>query len=232
MFAVYKKELKVYFTSPLGYTLLSFYLFFAGLMFCLYFLGVQNTSDFAPFFAVMNTLFLFLMPLLTLRILAEDKKLGVYELLLTSPVSVWEIIGGKFLGVLTFSSVGALILLVYPFVLGFYVSVEWGAILSGFLGLIFSLAFFISIGIFASSLTENYVIVGLVSFALFLIFFITAFFADTVEWLKFLKDVSYSGHYYQFAVGLIRLKDVLYFVMGTFFWLYLAKNIVESRSWK
>ncbi len=234
MFAVYKKELKVYFTSILGYAVMGIYLLISGVFFYGYFLGPQNTSDFAGFFEDMNTAFLFIIPILTLRILAEDKKLGTYELLLTSPVSPWEIILGKFLGVFSFIFIGITILLFYPLVLNFYTSIEWGAVIAGYLGIIFSLAFFISVGMFASSLTDNYVVTGLISYGLFIFLYLISFFGSAPDSLisKIFKEISYSNHYSQFAAGLIKPKDILYFIIGSFFWLYLAKSIVESKTWK
>lgn len=234
MFAVYKKELKVYFTSILGYAVMGIYLLIAGIFFYGYFMGSQNSSDFAGFFSDMNTAFLFIIPILTLRILAEDKKLGTYEILLTSPITPWDIILGKFLGVFTFVFTGATILLVYPLILTFYTGVEWGAVFAGYLGMLFSLALYVSIGMFASSVTDNYVVAGLLSFGLFILLFVIAAFGNAPDSMisKIFREVSYSNHYGQFASGLIKLKDLLYFIIGTFIWLYLSKSILESRTWK
>lgn len=234
MFSIFKKELRVYFTSLLGYTVMGIFLLIAGVMFSGFFLGVRNTSDFSGFFTDLNTVFLFIVPVLTLRILAEDKKIGTYELLLTSPVSSWEIIMGKFLSVFLFVLIGVTLLLFYPLVLAFYTTVEWGTVFSGYFGILCSLAFFISIGMFASALTDNYVVAGLLSFGLFLFLFIIAYFGEGTDntVTRILKEVSYSTHYNQFAVGLIKAKDILYFAAGTFLWLYLAKFTVESKTWK
>ena len=182
----------------------------------------------------MNTVFLFIIPILTIRILAEDKKFGTYEILLTSPLSPWEIILGKFLSILLFVMIGVILLLIYPFALGFYTTIEWGAILTGFLGIFFSVAFFISVGMFASSLTDNFVIVGIISFVLFILLSVISFFGNLFDnvFAKFLKEISYYDHYQSFANGLIVLNDVAYFVFGTFLWLLLAKSIVESKTWK
>lgn len=234
MLTIYKKELKVYFYSILGYIVMGIYLLIAGVVFSVFFLGAQSSSDFAGFFSNMNTVFLLIMPILTLRVLSEDKKLGTYELLLTSPVSPWEIILGKFLGVFTFVFIGATILLIYPLILAFYTNVEWGAVLSGYLGIIVSMAFFISVGMFASSVTDNYVVAATLSFGLVLLLLAISYFGNSPESIfsSFCKEISYANHYNQFAVGLIQLKDLLYFAFGTFFWLFLAKSIVESKTWK
>jgi ABC-2 type transport system permease protein len=234
MLAIYKKELKVYFTSILGYVLMGVYLLIAAMFFTGYFLGIQNTSDFSGFFTDMNTVFLFIIPIMTFRILVEDKKLGTYELLLTSPVTAWEIILGKFLATFTFVWIGTSILLVFPLVLTFFTTIDWGEVLSGYLGILFTLSFFIAAGVFASSLTNNYVVAGLIAFVLFLVFYIIAYFGNAPDNLfsRILKELSYSIHYNQFAQGVITLKDILYFLIGTFLWLFLAKSVVESKTWK
>jgi ABC-2 type transport system permease protein len=234
MIAIYKKELKVYFTSMLGYAVMGVYLLIAGLVFSIYFLGPQNTSDFAGFFMNMNTIFLLMSPVLTLRILAEDKKLGTYELLLTSPVSPWDIIFGKFLGILTFVVIGITILLLFPLILSFYTTVEWGAVIAGYLGILFSMALFISVGMLASSLTDNYVVCAVLSFGMVLLLLAVSMLGEsgTGPLQQFFKEVSYSSHYYQFASGLIKLKDLLYFCIGSFLMLFISKSILESKTWK
>jgi ABC-2 type transport system permease protein len=100
--------------------------------------------------------------------------------------------------------------------------------------MIFSLSFFVAIGLFASSLTDNYVIAGVVAFGIFFLLFIAASFKDIpVPFLsKILTEVSFSNHYEQFARGVVQLKNMLYFVIGTVLFLYLAKDRIESYSWK
>jgi ABC-2 type transport system permease protein len=234
MFAIYKKELKVYFTSILGYAVMGIYLLIAGIFFYGSFIATKSPSDFSGFFGDMNTAFLFIIPILTLRILAEDKKLGTFELLLTSPIKPWGIILGKFLAVFTFVCLGATILLVYPAVLSFYTGVEWGAVFAGYLGMLFSLALYISIGMFASSVTENYVVAGLLSFGFFILLYVISVFGNMPDsvFSRFLKEISYSNHYGQFTSGLIKARDVLYFLIGSYIWLYLSKTVIESRTWK
>lgn len=235
MFTVFKKELKVYFNSLLGYTLISVYLLIAGLFFFAYFLMTpQAVGDFSPYFSDMNTTFLLIVPILTIRILAEDRKLGTLELLLTSPISSWEIVMGKFLAVLLFMSLGSAILLVFPIIISFNTHVEWGSVFTGYFGMIFSLSFFVAVGIFSSSLTDNYVVAGLISFVLFIVLFLITLFGNGPNQAvaQIFKEISFSDHYAQFAQGLIRLKDILYFLMGTFIWLFLAKTVIESQTWK
>ncbi len=234
MIAIFKKELKVYFTSWMGYMVMGVYLVLSVILFHGYFLGDRNSSDFSSFFSDMNTVSLFIIPILTIRLLAEDKKLGTYELLLTSPVSSWQIVFGKFLSVFTFTLIANTILLLYPLILVFYTTIEWGSVISGYLGILFSTILFASLGMIASSLTDNYVVAALMSLLFILLFMIVSFFANSADnpLSNFLKELSYSNHYYQFATGLIKLKDILYFLIGSFACLFTAKTIIESKTWK
>lgn len=235
MWSIYRKELKVYFTSLVGYIVMFLYLGLSVFFFFGFFMyNPESTSDFTGFFSTMDSLYLFIIPILTLRILAEDKKIGTIELLLTSPISTWSIIMGKFLGVLTFVLTGASLMLLYPIFLSFFVSVDWGTVVSGYLGMIFSLSFFVAIGLFASSLTDNYVIAGVVAFGVFFLLFIASSFKDVPVPIlsKILTEISFANHYEQFARGIVQIKNMLYFAIGTVIFLYLAKDRIESYSWK
>ncbi|MGA2142663.1 MAG: ABC transporter permease subunit [Brevinematales bacterium] len=234
MTAILKKELRVYFTSWMGYMVMGVYLIMSVVLFHLYFLGARNTSDFSSFFSDMNTVSLFIIPVLSIRLLSEDKKLGTYELLLTSPVTPWEIVLGKFASVLIFAMIADTILLIYPLILMFFTTIEWGAVFSGYLGIIFSVMLFASIGMLASSLTDNFVVAALVSFLFILLFMIVSIFANSGDnpLSPFFREISYSNHYFQFASGLIKIRDVLYFVFGAFLFLYSSRTVIESRTWK
>lgn len=218
----------------MGYMVMGAYLIMSVILFNLYFLGGRNSSDFSSFFSDMNTVALFIIPILTIRLLSEDKKLGTYELLLTSPVSPWGIITGKFLSVIIFTMLADTILLIYPLLLMFYTTIEWGAVLSGYLGIMFSVFLFTSIGMLASSLTDNYVIAALISFLFIFLFMIISIFANSPDnpFSGLFSEISYSNHYFQFASGLVKIKDALYFIIGAFLFLYSSKSVIESRTWK
>jgi ABC-2 type transport system permease protein len=149
-------------------------------------------------------------------------------------VSSWEIIIGKYLSVIIFTFLADTILLVYPLLLLFYTTIEWGAVISGYLGIMFSVFLFASIGMLASSLTDNYVIAALISFLFIFLFMIVSIFANSTgnPFSGLFNEISYSNHYYQFAAGLIKLKDMLYFIIGAFLFLYFSKSVNESRTWK
>ncbi len=234
MFAIYKKELKTYFSSLLGYLTIGFYLFLSILFFNGYFLGTRNTNDFSGFFGDLNTALLFILPIICVRILAEDKKLSTYELLLTSPVTSTEIIIAKYLGALTFVSIGILLLLFYPLFISFFVYVDMRIVVSNILGMFFTAAFFLAIGMFASALTDSYVLSGIISFGVFILLFILSSLLKSIDsnWFSFLKEFSFLVHYGAFSSGLIELKNIFYFIAGIIIWLFLAKSIIEVKIWK
>lgn len=235
MWAVYKKELKVYFNSILGYVIMLLFMGITGALFLSYYIfNESSVGNFANLFSFMNSIFLFIMPVLTLRLLAEDKKLGSYELLLTSPVTSWEIILGKFLAVLSFSLVGAGFMLLFPLSYAFVGKVHWEPLISSFLGMILSFSFFLSIGMAASSFTENYVVSGLISFGMAFFLFLITLLGDQVSGplSRVFQEISFSFHYEKLSTGIFGIKDILYFIFGAFIWLFLAKTIVESKTWK
>lgn len=235
MFAIYKKELKVYFTGILGYIVMALYLLIAGIVFYgMYIMLPNSTGDFSGFFSMMNSTFLFFVPILTIRLLAEDKKLGTYEILLTSPNSSWSIILGKFLGVLTFVLTAATLLLLFPLAISLTTPISWGSVVAGYLGMVLSLAFFVAVGMAASSFTDNYVIAGVISFAMFFLLFLISRFAEVDSKIlsSIFTEVSFTEHYKGFLGGAIKLKDIAYFIIGGFLWLFVAKTVVESKTWK
>lgn len=234
MFAIYKKELKTYFTSMLGYLTMGFFLLLSILFFNGYFLGLRNTNDFSGFFSDLNTALLFIMPILCVRILAEDKKLSTYELLLTSPVTSFEIVFAKYLAVLTFVSTGIILLIFYPVLVSFFVYVDFRIVLSNMLGIFLTAAFFLSIGVFASAITDSYVLSGIISFGIFILLFILSSVIKSIDqnWFVFLKEFSFIYHYEKFVSGLIELKNIFYFFAGITLWLFLAKSLIEVKIWK
>ncbi len=234
MWSVFQKELKIYFSSILGYGILALYLLIGGIFFIISYAVPVGISTFTGFFAVMNSTILFVIPFLTLRTVAEEYRYGTMELLFTSPLSSWEIVFGKFLASFVFAGITVTLLLIYPLALSFYAPVEWGMILSGYVGMLLSVGFFIALGILASSLTQNLVIAGILSFGFFvvLVSFSSVSMVSQEIVSAIFRELSYYTHYQQFVQGVIRWVDLVYFVAGTFLWLYLTEWRLSSRAWK
>jgi ABC-2 type transport system permease protein len=177
---------------------------------------------------------LFTIPLLTMRLFAEEKKLGTIELLFTYPYRDIEILMGKFLACVVMLLVMLVLTLLYPVLMAIVYQVEVGPLAASYLGMFLIGSAFISCGIMVSSLTENQIVAALVTYGFILIFWF-------VDWneaaaspvlAEVLHHFSFFEHFYNFARGILDTKDVVYFVLFIFFFLFLTLKSLESRQWR
>ena len=250
---IFKKEMRLYFTSPIAYVVLFIFLVVMGWFFTQilnYFTVASLQSAMNPSMArdlnvtdsVMRPLFgnisvilvLALMPFLTMRLLAEERQTGTIELLLTYPVRDWEVLIGKYLAALGLYSVLLILTLLYPLILAYFARVEWGTVLSGYLGLLLMGSSFLAVGLFASSLTSSQIVAAAWTFGILLLLWVVSWGADTLggTWGKVLQHLSTMEHNDNFAKGVIDTKDVLYYLNLTILALFLAFRSLEVRRWK
>ena len=254
--AVYSKEMRSYFVSPVAYVIAGVFLFLSGYLFrnilmqfnmlCLQLgqraqqMGGQmpalnlNEMVVVQFFAVMDFIWLLIVPMLTMRLYAEEKKTCTIELLMTSPISSVEVLLGKFFACFSLYSIIVSLTMVYFVILEAYGSPDWGPIFSGYLGYLFLGATFISVGILASALTENQIVAVLLSFGILLLFWLidwSASFAGPTA-AKILQYMSFIEHLEDFQRGVIDSKDVVFYLSFSFFCLFLTTRVVESRRWR
>jgi ABC-2 type transport system permease protein len=193
-----------------------------------------NEQVIAPLFSNMAVVGLFLIPLISMRLFAEEKRQGTIELLATSPVHDVEIIIGKWLSAVLMY--GALLLVLfadYSF-LFFYGNPDWKPVATGFLGILLQGACLLALGTYISSLTKNQIVAGAIGFALALVLWIlnwTTQFgnSDTVQVLNYLSIVS---HMESFSRGVIDTKDLIYYLSMIFFGLFLTSRSLESLRWR
>jgi ABC-2 type transport system permease protein len=250
--AIFKKELSVTFSSSIFYAgtfvflLVSGYFFYSNAaVFALLSLQARgnpflaeklNLSDMLvkPLFGQISIVLLLMLPLLTMRTYAEEKKLGTIELLFTYPISDLAVLSGKFLAciciLLTMLSgtIPSLLLLET------FSNLDWGMILSGYLGVVFMGASFIALGIFMSSLTENQIIAAVLSFGFLLLFWLIGW-AKVIAGPEFgpaLEQISLVVHLDGFIRGLIDTRDVVFYLIFMFFWLFLTLRVLNSRFWR
>jgi ABC-2 type transport system permease protein len=223
------KELKIFFDSLMAYIMLVAFLGFSGFFTWLFggdvfFVGQASMQT---FFAIAFWTLFFFIPALTMRMLAEEKKNGTLEVLLTMPVTAWEIILGKFFAILAMIAFALLLTLPYYFTISSLGQIDHGAVWCGYLALLFLSGFYISIGIFASSISNNQ-IVGFLLALLIGIFFHFIFEAlasgSTGLTGRILSYLSVSAHYQSMARGVIDSKDVVYFVSFIWLGLFLSKK--------
>ena len=254
--AVYTKELRSYFVSPVAYVIAGVFLFLSGYLFrnilmqfnywCIqlgqraqYMQGQMpnlnlNEMVVTQFFAVMDFIWLLVVPMLTMRLFAEEKKTGTIELLMTSPISTVQVLLGKFFACLTLYMLIVALTLVYCVILEVYGDPDWGPIWSAYLGYLLLGGTFVAVGILASSLTENQIVAVLLSFgALLLLWLIewSASFAGPTA-AKILQYLSIIEHLRDFQQGVIDTKDVVFYLSLIFFCLFVTTRVLESRRWR
>jgi ABC-2 type transport system permease protein len=248
------KEIRSLFVSPIGYVVLTGFLllggwFFFNLLFRFnYTLTVYtsfrmsqavaglnlNEHVMAPLLHNLTIILVILVPTITMRSFAEEKKSGTFELLLTSPLTVNQIVIGKFLGCLFFLFVMILATGVYPVILLIYGNPESAVLASGYLGLFLVGTTFVSIGLLTSSLTENQIIAAVTCFVILLLLYVLSWPADTTGAVagELLKYLSVIEHFSEMAKGVIDTKDLIYFLTLIAFCLFLTQRSIESSRWR
>ncbi|MGV3706200.1 MAG: gliding motility-associated ABC transporter permease subunit GldF [Arcticibacter sp.] len=242
MFAVFIKEFSGFFSSLVAYIAIGAFLAMTGLFLWVFPESAILENGYATLdslFGIVPYLFIFLIPAITMRSLAEEKKDGTFELLATRPLSDIEIIGGKFLACLGVVIFTLLLTLVYYFTIRSISvpegQVDSGAIAGSYIGLLLLGASYISIGMFASSISKNQIVSF--SLAVFLSFFAFSGF-DSLSMLlslqhvdAFISSLGISEHYQSLGRGVVDSRDVLYFACFTVFFLMLTKTVLGGRKW-
>ncbi len=251
--AIIAKELRSAFVSPVVYVVGCVFLLIFGV---LAHLAVQSASMqavrmmqlqggmaqvnlndlvFRPTFYSIAIVLLLSLPLLTMRLFAEERKLRTFEFLMTAPIRVNDMVLGKFLSVFVIY-LGLLVLTGFvPLIMSMFSSFDWNPVLTGYLGLILLGGLFLAAGVFASSLTENQIVAAFLSFGLLLVFWLLGavgtLMGDTGPG-NFIGYLSFIEHYDRLVRGLVDTKDLIYFVSGISLMLFLAHRVVESQRWK
>ncbi|MCX6561291.1 MAG: ABC transporter permease [Candidatus Aminicenantes bacterium] len=252
VWVIAKKELRAYFTSPIAYVVMTVFLVLVGFFFysLMWWFNAQsmqaaqnpayaqqmniNQMVFGPLFNNMSIILLLMLPLLTMRLFAEEKKIGTEELLMTSPITVGQVIAGKFLAsFLVLAAMLALtgILAVFPFLYG---NPELLPILNGYLGLLLMGGAFLAIGIFFSSLTENQIVAAILTFGALLLFWILNWASSSAAgfWKDVLNYVSFFQHFDNATQGILDTADLIYYASFAFFGLFLTHSVIQSRRWR
>lgn len=231
-----KRELSTFFDSLIAYILLIVFLGMSGFFTWMWGGGdvfLRGEASIEPFFAVAYwTLFLFI-PALTMRMLAEERNTGTIELLLTKPVTDWQVILGKFFACIALVAIALLFSLPYYFTVAWLGPVDHGAVWCGYIGILLLSAAYAGIGIFASSITNSQIVAFLLSLCIG-IFFVIIFniFAGTMSGFagNLFQYLSLQPHYESFTRGVIDSKDVVYFVSFAALCLVMAQAILSRRN--
>lgn len=226
-----KKELGVYFVSPIAYIVISIFLLVTGWFFFSTFF-LYNQASLRNFFDLLPITFSFVVPAITMRLFSEELSVGSYEILLTMPVTFRDVVVGKFMAAIAFVAVMLLPTVAYPVTIMFLGDLDWGPIIGGYLGAIMLGASFSAVGLFASSLTRNQIIafiIGMaVCFALVLVDKMLFFLPQST--LSLFEYLGASFHFENIAKGVIDSRDILYFLSVSFLGLYGAHLALEARE--
>jgi ABC-2 type transport system permease protein len=226
------KEFKSYLTSPMAYIIISIFLVLSGFLFGNSSSTYSETSI-RGFLQIGSLLLLLLIAVLTMRLLAEEKKLGTIELLLTAPVRDAEIILGKFFGSLGIIMVMLVLTFYYPILLAVFGSPDIGPIVAGYLGLFLLSCASLAIGIFASSLTSNQIVAAVVTGGILFGLWFLGSLADYLP--SAMGDVigyfSLSTYFPDFMTGIIDTRGIVYYLSVTALFLFLAIRSLENSRW-
>jgi ABC-2 type transport system permease protein len=251
-FPVFKKELGAFFLSPIAYVVMTIFLVLSGYFFystlAYYSLislqAIQNpymvsglnltTGLISPFFGNIAVITMLIIPMLTMRLFAEEKKNGTIELLFTYPLRDIEILLGKFFAAMVVYLIPVAITLVYIAFVGTITDLAVGPILAGYLGLVLMGAAFIALGVLISSTTENQIIAVITTFGLLLLLWVVGWAANFTSPLlgKILNELSLVRHFESFSKGVINIKDVVFYLSFIFFCLFVTGRILESKRWR
>ncbi|MBN1248268.1 MAG: ABC transporter permease [Anaerolineae bacterium] len=231
--AILKREFRAYFQSPLGYVFLSAMFFFSGYYFFTYNL-YGNTTNMTKLFELLFPVVLFLVPVLTMRLMSEDKRSGTDQLLLTAPVSRLSIVLGKYAAAVAVFFIAISVTLLYAVVMAFLARLDWPVFVGNFLGLLLLGMTLIAICMFLSSLTESQFIAAILGFVVSLFVMLVDALALVVS-SSFLKAVfrnlSFDDRYAAFTLGILELPSVGFFVSISLLFVLLTVAMLDKERW-
>nr|WP_299067497.1 gliding motility-associated ABC transporter permease subunit GldF [uncultured Allomuricauda sp.] len=233
MFAIFKREVQSFFTSPIGYLIVGLFLLLNGL-FLWVFKGDFNIFDYGfadlgNLFLLAPWIFIFLIPAITMKSFSEERKVGTLELLLIKPISVWKLVLGKFWGATLLCVIAVLPTIIYVFAIsdlgitpGNY---DLGVVLGSYFGLLFLIALYTSIGLFSSTISDNQIVSFIIGILIcFLIFkgfeALSSLFSGESQ--QIIQSLGAKSHFESIARGIVDTRDLVYFISLTIFFLYLT----------
>ena len=232
VWAICRKELLCTFASPVFYIVAAVNLFLFGVFFYVI-VGSSREAHLRYVFHNIAVTLLFTSPMLTMRLIAEERKLGTFELLMTSPVTLAELVLGKLLGAVLIFGVLIALTLEFPILLVSFGNPDWGPLLTGYLGVLLMGTAFMSAGMFASSLTDNQIVAVVIGFGIALLLFIISWFSPQVGGPlgDFLEGMSISSRFDNFARGVLDTGDVIFCLSLTGIFSFLTVRSLDWRRW-
>ncbi len=238
MIAIFKRDFRSFFTSPLGYVVCAAFALITYILFFLFNLsGILTgfpTGDVSDLFYMLVMILMLGVPLLTMKLLSDESRLKTDQLLLTSPVSVVDIVVGKYLAAMGVVAIAVLSTFGVPLVISIFGSPAAWQIFANYLMLMLGIATFVSIGLFVSSLTESQVIAAIISYAILFAIYILQFFVGIV-YIPIVKDIfnwiSVFSRFTNITNGILSLSDIVYFISIIVVFLFLTTRVLEKKRW-
>lgn len=231
--AISKRELRTYFNSPVAYIVVTVYMILSGYLF-FNTLFIEKQAEMRGYFGLTPLLFSFIIPAITMRLLAEEKGSGTLELLITMPVRDWEVVVGKFLAAMGLVTALLAMTLFYAFTLNILGPIDKGPTYGGYFGLLMMGGAYVAIGVMASSFTRNQIVAFILSFAISFVLYlfgrITQIVPESIQ--PIVAYLSIDGHFESISRGVIDSRDVFYYLSIIVGCLVLATVSLESRKWK
>jgi ABC-2 type transport system permease protein len=232
---IFSKELKSYFNSPVAYIVMIVFMVISGFLFTMSFfqINIASMREFFGSFFIQLVLFVVFIPAITMRSFSEEKKQGTLELLLTKPITDIELILGKYLSALTLVIITLSPTILYFIVIKMIGPIPFWPFLTSLLGYILMSAFFIGVGVFVSSLTENQIIAFIVSVLICLFFFLLGklLIVFPVSVVSIFEYLTTDYHLSNISRGVIDSRVLIYYFSMIFFTIFLTKVSLESRKW-
>lgn len=238
MLAIYRREMGSFFTSGIAYVFLAVFWFISGIFFYNSVI-LPGNADTSELFNSMFYIVLFLIPVLTMKLLSEEKKNKTDQGLLTAPISLWDIVLGKYFAALTLFVIAESIIFIYAFVIKYLGDIIWPTLLGNYFAMLFLGAAFIAVGLFISSLTENQMASAVACLvALFVIFlsesmvanFENGNVAERITY-KVITSLAFYSRYTEFTRGAFSLSSVVFFISAAFLFNFFTVKVLEKRRW-
>ena len=251
IWVIARRDFRSYFTSPIAYIIIAG---FMGIMGWMFFFNLAHFNEqnmqyqqfnmgkavsitdgiIRPLYGNMNVIFLFMVPFITMRLFAEEKKIQTIQLLMTAPVTLAEIIAGKFLSALSLVLVMLGLTIVYPIVLMMTGNPDMGPIIASYIGTLLLAGCLLSVGILFSAMTENQIVAGALTFAAGLFLWLISWASQSAGpvWSDFLSYMSLINHYNNFGQGLLSTTDIFFYISFIFTGLFLTHRVLDSYRWR
>lgn len=233
MIAIMKRDIRGFFTSAIGYVFLAVFLLISNYFF--YSVCIQSlNSSLSYVFSQLTLVLVFTVPIITMRLMSEEKRQKTDQMLLTAPVKIIDIVMGKFLAAFVMFFIAFALTLTWPIIVTMFGTPTFAEILGNYVAMLFAVGCLISIGLFISSLTESQIIAAIVSFVVILAMYYFGNIATAVDNVlvsTVLNWLSIFSRYRNFTGGLFALDDIFYYLSVTAIFLFLTTRVIEKRRW-